>query len=64
MTTSTLSILVHGAVVVDYHHSKNWLFYADVNADAIKRVNMKNYNDIKTIVSTGLVSISTRNALT
>jgi hypothetical protein len=29
---------VHGAVVVDYHHSKNWLFYADVNADAIKRV--------------------------
>lgn len=45
---------VHGAVVVDYHHSKNWLFYADVNADAIKRVNMKNYNDIKTIVSTGL----------
>lgn len=29
---------VHGAVVVDYHHKKNWLFYADVNADAIKRV--------------------------
>lgn len=45
---------IHGAVVVDYHHSKNFLFYADVNADAIKRVNMKNYNDIKTIVSTGL----------
>lgn len=45
---------VHGAVVVDYHHAKNFLFYADVNADAIKRVNMKNYNDIKTIISTGL----------
>ena len=45
---------VHGAVVVDYHHSKNFLFYADVNADAIKRINMKNFNDIKTIVSTSL----------
>lgn len=45
---------VHGAVVVDFHHSKNFLFYADVNADAIKRVNMKNFNDVKTIVSESL----------
>lgn len=45
---------VHGAVVVDFHHKKNLLFYADVNADAIKRVNMKNFNDIKTIVSSSL----------
>ena len=27
---------VHGAVVVDFHHNKSWLFFADVNADAIK----------------------------
>lgn len=45
---------VHGAVVLDFHHAKNLLFYADVNSDAIKRVNMKNFNDIKTIVSTSL----------
>lgn len=45
---------IYGAVVVDYHFDKNYLFYADVNADAIKRINMKNYNDVKTIVSTGL----------
>jgi low-density lipoprotein receptor-related protein 4 len=45
---------VFGAVVVDFHYKKNWLFYADVNADAIKRVNMKNFNDVKTIVSNGL----------
>lgn len=45
---------VHGAVVVDYHHAKGFLFYADVNADAIKRVNMRDFNDIKTIVSSGL----------
>lgn len=45
---------VHGAVVVDFHHTKNFLFYADVNADAIKRVNMKNLSEIETIVSTSL----------
>ena len=45
---------IYGAVVVDYHYNKNYLFYADVNADAIKRIDMKNYNDIRTIVSTGL----------
>lgn len=45
---------IYGAVVVDYHYEQNYLFYADVNADAIKRINMKNYNDVKTIVSTGL----------
>lgn len=45
---------VHGAVVVDFHYKQNLLFYADVNSDAIKRVNMKNFNDIKTIVSTSL----------
>lgn len=45
---------IFGAVVVDYHYEKNYLFYADVNADAIKRINMKNYNDAKTIVSSGL----------
>lgn len=45
---------VHGAVVVDYHYKKSLLFYADVNVDAIRRVNMKNYSDTQTIVSTGL----------
>lgn len=45
---------VHGAVVIDFHYEQNLLFYADVNADAIKRVNMKNFNDVKTIVSTDL----------
>lgn len=45
---------VHGAVVVDYHYKHDLLFYADVNADAIRRVNMKNLNDVSTIISTGL----------
>lgn len=45
---------VHGAVAVDFHYESNLLFYADVNADAIKRVNMKNFNDVKTIVSSDL----------
>lgn len=45
---------IHGAVVVDYHFNRSYLFYADVNVDAIKRVNMLNYTDTKTIVSSGL----------
>jgi low-density lipoprotein receptor-related protein 4 len=45
---------VHGAVVIDFHYEHNLLFYADVNADAVKRVNMKNFNDVKTIVSSDL----------
>lgn len=45
---------VHGAVVVDYHYNKSYIFYADVNVDAIRRVNMKNCSDTKTIISSGL----------
>jgi DNA-binding beta-propeller fold protein YncE len=45
---------VHGAVVVDYHYNRSQLFYADVNIDAIRRVNMKDTTDSKIIVSTGL----------
>ncbi|XP_037029978.1 low-density lipoprotein receptor-related protein 4 isoform X2 [Bradysia coprophila] len=45
---------VHGAVVLDYHYNESKIFYADVHADAIKVVNMKNMSSSKTIISTGL----------
>jgi hypothetical protein len=48
---------VHGAVVIDFHCEQNLLFYGDVKADAIKRVNMKNFYDVKTIVSTSSSSV-------
>nr|XP_040223812.2 low-density lipoprotein receptor-related protein 4 isoform X2 [Anopheles coluzzii] len=45
---------VHGAVVLDYHFDSMYVFYADVNVDAIRRVNMHNYSDTQVIVSSGL----------
>lgn len=45
---------VHGAVVLDYHFRKNLLFYADVNIDSIRTVDLTNYSNSKTIISTGL----------
>lgn len=45
---------VHGAVVLDYHYNLSKLYYADVQIDTIKMVDMKNMSDVRTIVSTGL----------
>ncbi|EDW86389.2 uncharacterized protein Dwil_GK17732 [Drosophila willistoni] len=47
---------VHGAVVLDYHYRNNWLFFADVNLDVIRRVNLLNFTDNKVIVSTDLLT--------
>lgn len=51
---------VHGSVVLDYHYNLSKLFYADVNIDVIKVVDMINMSDVRTIVDTGL---STPNGL-
>lgn len=51
---------VHGAVVLDFHFQRSILFYADVNIDAIRSIDMLNYTNARTIVSTGL---STPNGL-
>lgn len=51
---------VHGAVVVDYHYKKSLLFFADVNLDIIRRVNLLNFSDNIVIVDSG---ISTTNGL-
>lgn len=45
---------VHGAVVLDYHYQNSQIFYADVNIDSIRRVNMYNHSDSKTIIRSGL----------
>ncbi|XP_049541327.1 low-density lipoprotein receptor-related protein 4 [Anopheles darlingi] len=45
---------VHGAVVLDYHYDSMQLYYADVNVDAIRRVNMQNYSDTQVVVASGL----------
>lgn len=45
---------IHGAVVLDFHYRKHTIFYADVNIDSIRRVNMLDYRETKTLVSTGL----------
>ncbi|ALC49629.1 CG8909 [Drosophila busckii] len=47
---------VHGAVVLDYHYRKNLLYFADVNLDVIRRVNLLNFTDSKVIVSTDLLT--------
>lgn len=51
---------VHGAVVLDYHYNLSKLFYADVNVDVIKVIDMTNMTDVRTIVASGL---STPNGL-
>lgn len=45
---------VYGAVVLDYHYNKSKIFYADVNIDVIKSVDMNETINTKTIVSTDL----------
>lgn len=45
---------IHGAVVLDYHLNDSKIFYADVNLDVIRTVDMKTTNKTKTLVSTGL----------
>lgn len=45
---------VHGAVVLDYHYRKNYLLIADVNLDIIRRINLLNLTDSKTIVNADL----------
>lgn len=45
---------VHGAVVLDYHYRKNWLFFADVNLDIIRRVNLLNFTESRVVISTEL----------
>ncbi|KNC20826.1 hypothetical protein FF38_11235 [Lucilia cuprina] len=42
---------VHGAVVLDYHYRKHWLYVADVNLDVIRRINLLNLADSKDIVT-------------
>lgn len=45
---------VHAAIVLDYHYNHSKLFYADVNIDVIKEVDLKNVKNTKNIVSSGL----------
>lgn len=47
---------VHGAVVLDYHYRKNLLFFADVNLDVIRRVNLLNLTESKVIVGTDVLT--------
>lgn len=47
---------VHGAVVLDYHYRENMLFFADVNLDVIRRVNLLNFTDSRVIVSTDVLT--------
>ncbi|XP_053699069.1 low-density lipoprotein receptor-related protein 4 [Sabethes cyaneus] len=45
---------VHGVVALDYHYDRMYIFYADVNVDAIRRVSVHNFSDTKVIVASGL----------
>lgn len=45
---------VHGAVVVDYHLNHSKIFYADVNTDVIKVVDINDMKNTKDIITTGL----------
>ncbi|XP_014091454.2 low-density lipoprotein receptor-related protein 4 [Bactrocera oleae] len=47
---------VHGAVVLDFHYRKKWLFFADVNSDVIRRIDLTNLSDSKTIVNKELLT--------
>lgn len=62
MLDSTLPIEnVHAAIVFDYHYNKSKLYYADVNVDVIKEVDLKNVKNTRNIISSGL---KTTNGLT
>lgn len=45
---------VHGVVALDYHFDLMYIFYADVNVDAIRRVSISDFSSSKVIASTGL----------
>lgn len=45
---------VHAAVVLDFHYNQSKLFYADVNVDVIKSVDLNNMKQTNNIISTGL----------
>ncbi|XP_062539561.1 low-density lipoprotein receptor-related protein 4 [Armigeres subalbatus] len=45
---------VHGVVALDYHFDRMYIFYADVNVDAIRRVSINDFSSTKVIVSSGL----------
>lgn len=45
---------VYGAVVLDYHFNQSTLFYADVNIDVIKMVDLKNTSNTKAVISSDL----------
>lgn len=47
---------VYGAVVLDYHFNQSKLFFADVNIDVIKMVDLKNTSNTKAIINTGLLT--------
>lgn len=47
---------IYGAVVLDYHYNLSRIFYADVNIDVVKSVEMTNPKSTKTIVSSGLLT--------
>lgn len=45
---------VHAAIVLDYHYNNSKLYFADVNIDVIREVDLKNVKNTKNIVSSGL----------
>lgn len=47
---------VHGAVVLDYHYNQSKIFFADVNIDVIKVVDMTDMKNSKPIITTGLMT--------
>lgn len=47
---------VHAAIVLDYHYNKSKLYYADVNIDVIKEVDLNNVKNTRTIVSDRLTT--------
>ncbi|XP_017469873.1 PREDICTED: low-density lipoprotein receptor-related protein 4-like [Rhagoletis zephyria] len=47
---------VHGAVVLDYHFRKKLLYFADVNTDVIRRVDLTNLSDSRAIVNKELLT--------
>lgn len=58
-TTDWLDIVlpisgVHAAIVLDFHYNKSKLYYADVNIDVIREVDLTNVKNTKNIISTGL----------
>lgn len=47
---------VYGAVVLDYHYNQSKIFFADVNIDVIKSVDMTNTSKSRNIITSGLLT--------